>query len=225
LEYQVLIPARAGSKRLNRKNLIDFCGKPLISHTIEFALKTFSKDRIWVNTDDQEIKTIAQEYGVQITDRPIILGTDTASTADVLAFQCNLFMNCSISCDAVILLQATNPLRPDKMIEESIAAFEESKRGSLASFSKLNKKYGEIQNNFFNPKNYQPGQRMQDILPDYFENGLIYITKIEELIKGKVITENVFPFIYNGIESIVDIDLEEDLLIAEFIYSKINNKI
>jgi CMP-N-acetylneuraminic acid synthetase len=222
LEYQVVIPARAGSKRLPRKNLINFCGKPLISHTIEFAIKSFPRDKIWVNTDDQEIKIIAQKYGVQITTRPISLGTDTASTADVLSFQCNHFLNSSILCDAIILLQATNPLRPTKMIEESITAFEISKRGSLASFSKLNKKYGEIKNNIFKPKNYQPGQRMQEIIPDFFENGLIYITKIEELIKGKIITDNVFPFVYNGIESIVDIDLEEDLLIAEYIYHRIN---
>ena len=224
MEYQVVIPARAGSKRLHRKNLINFCGKPLISHTIEFAINSFPRDKIWVNTDDQDIKIIAQEYGVQITDRPNSLGTDNTSTADVLSFQCNDFLNSSISCDAIILLQATNPLRPAKIIEESILAFEISKRGSLASFSKLNKKYGEIQNNFFKPKNYQPGQRMQDILPDFFENGLIYITKVEELMKGTIITDNVFPFVYNGIESLVDIDLEEDLLIAEYIYYKINKK-
>ncbi len=222
MEYQIVIPARAGSKRLPRKNLIKFCGKPLISHTIEFAIKSFPREKIWVNTDDQEIIIIAMEYGVQVTTRPISLGTDTASTADVLSFQCNHFLKSSILCDAIILLQATNPLRPAKMIEESITAFEICKRESLASFSKLNKKYGEIKNNIFKPKNYQPGQRMQDILPDFFENGLIYITKVEELIKGKIITDNVFPFVYNGIESIIDIDLEEDLLIAEYIYYKIN---
>ena len=118
MEYQIVIPARAGSKRLHRKNLINFCGKPLISHTIEFAINSFPRDKIWVNTDDQEIKIIAQEYGVQITDRPNSLGTDNTSTADVLSFQCNDFLNSSISCDAIILLQATNPLRPAKIIEE-----------------------------------------------------------------------------------------------------------
>ena len=220
LNYQVVIPARGGSKRFPRKNVIDFFGKPLIAHTIEFALESFSSNKIWVNTDDDEIEKIAQSSFIKTTRRPDSLGSDIASTADVLSFQCKQFQNESILCDAIILLQATNPIRPDKLIDNCIDVFEKNNRGSLASFSKLNKKYGRIQNDYFNPKNYLPGQRMQDIVPDYFENGLIYITKIENLLKGEVITQDVFPFIYNGIESSVDIDEVDDLIYVEYVYKK-----
>jgi CMP-N-acetylneuraminic acid synthetase len=225
LNYQVVIPARGGSKRFPKKNVIDFCGKPLIAHTIEYALESFSSNKIWVNTDDEEIKKIALGFGINITIRPEFLGSDTASTAEVLSFQCQQFEKDLILCDAIILLQATNPIRPEKLIVDCIDVFEINNRGSLASFSKLNKKYGQIQDDDFKPKNYQPGQRMQDINPDYFENGLIYITKTENLLKGEVITKDVFPFIYNGIESSVDIDEVDDLTFAEYVYKKLKNKI
>ena len=120
-------------------------------------------------------------------------------------------------------MQATNPVRPNKLISNCIKTFENSCRGSLASFTKLNKKYGRIKEGYFNPQNYMPGQRMQDIFPEYFENGLIYITKIEHILKGEVISEDVFPFIYNGIESSVDIDELDDLIFAEYVFKKINN--
>jgi CMP-N-acetylneuraminic acid synthetase len=225
MNYQVVIPARGGSKRFPRKNVIDFCGKPLIAHTIEYALNSFSSNKIWVNTDDEEIRQIALGYGIEVTIRPDSLGSDISSTVDVLSFQCQQFKKDSILCDAIILLQATNPIRPIELIFDCIKNFERTSRGSLASFSKLNKKYGRIKDDYFKPKNYIPGQRMQDIVPDYFENGLIYITKIENLIKGEVITKDVFPFIYNGIESIVDIDEVNDLTFAEYVYKKLKYKI
>ncbi len=225
MNYQVVIPARGKSKRFPKKNVINFCGKPLIAHTIEYALKSFSNNKIWVNTDDEEIKKIALEFGINVTIRPEYLGSDTASTADVLSFQCEKFVSDSILCDAIILLQATNPIRPEKLIFDCIDVFEINNRGSLASFSKLNKKYGQINGDYFDPKNYKPGQRMQDIDLDYFENGLIYITKTENIFKGEVITEDVFPFIYNGIESSVDIDEVDDLTFAEYVYKKLKTKI
>lgn len=222
LNYNIIIPARGGSKRFPKKNVALFFGKPLIAHSIEFALKSFAKENIWVNTDDNEIEIVAKKYGVQITKRPYLLGTDTASTAEVLAYQCEIFVANKINCDALILLQATNPVRPENLIENCIKEFEINKRGSLASFSKLNRKFGKIVDGNFTPTNYKVGQRMQDIVPEYFENGLIYITKVENLNKGVVITEDVFPYIYDGIESYVDIDEPSDLAFAEYVY-KINN--
>lgn len=221
--YQVIIPARGGSKRFPRKNVVLFQGKPLIAHSIEFALKSFPKENIWVNTDDEEIASIANSYGIQLTMRPNLLGTDIASTADVLAYQYEVFQKKDIRCDALILLQATNPLRPKNLIENCISEFELCKRESLASFSKLNRKYGKIVDGYFKPTNYKPGQRMQDIVPEYFENGLIYITKVEQLKNGNVITEDVMPFIFDGIESIVDIDEQGDIAFAEYVYKKINS--
>jgi CMP-N-acetylneuraminic acid synthetase len=217
LNYQVIIPARGGSKRFPQKNIHLLNGVPLIAHSILFALKSFDKTNIWVNTDDDEIALVADNYGVNITMRPKELGSDTASTADVLFFQSTFFYNNNIPCDAMILLQATNPIRPQNLIQFSISEFEKNNRNSLASFSSLNRKFGKINNSFYTPTNYKPGQRMQDIEPDYFENGLIYITKIDSIQQKEIITLDVFPLLIDDEESLVDIDELKDMLFAEFL--------
>jgi CMP-N-acetylneuraminic acid synthetase len=219
--YQIIIPARGGSKRFPKKNIVSFIDKPLIAHSIEFALMSFSKENIWVNTDDDEIEKVAKQYSVQITKRPEYLGLDNTSTAEVLAYQCEIFTKNKIYFDAVILLQPTNPIRPNGLIESSIMEFELSNRGSLATFSKLNKKYGKIVESRFNPTNYNPGQRMQTIVAEYYENGLIYITKNIFLQRGLIISDDVFPYVIDKIEASVDIDEPNDLLYAEYVYESL----
>ena len=223
MNYKIVIPARKGSKRFPKKNLVNFIGKPLIEHTILFALNTHSGNDIWVNTDDPDIAKIASKYKVNICIRPENLGTDFATTAEVIKFQCIEFQKLNIRCDAIILLQATSPLRPINLIDDSIVLFELHNRGSLASFSNLKKKIGQIRNHYFYPTNYIPGQRSQDMVSEYYENGLIYITKVESILNGIILTQDVFPFVYNGIESLVDIDEKHDLIFAEFVYYKSKN--
>ncbi len=217
MNYQVIIPARGGSKRFPKKNIHLLNGVPLIAHSILFALKSFDKTNIWVNTDDEEIALVAKNYDVNITLRPIELGSDTASTADVLFFQSTFFNANNIPCDAMILLQATNPIRPQNLIHSAISEFEKNNRNSLAAFASLNRKFGKINNYFYTPTNYSPGQRMQDIEPDYIENGLIYITKIDSIQKKEIITSDVFPLLIDGEETLVDIDEPKDMLFAEFL--------
>ena len=87
----------------------------------------------------------------------------------------------------------------------------------MATFSISEKKLGKIERDFFKPTNYIPGQRSQDIQKLYFENGLLYITRCDNILKGKIITEDVYPIICNSIESTVDIDYLEDFVFAESI--------
>ena len=68
---------------------------------------------------------------------------------------------------------------------------------------------------FFKPTNYTPGQRSQDLEKAYFENGLLYITKSESILEGKVITDDVYPLVCDSLESTVDIDYLEDFVFAE----------
>jgi CMP-N-acetylneuraminic acid synthetase len=215
--YQIVIPARGGSKRFPKKNINSLNGIPLIGHSILFALKSVPPDNIWVNTDDTEIAQIASEYGINITFRPSELGTDETTTSEVLFFQAGIFELKKIDYDAMILLQPTNPLRPDGLIENAIKLFENKKRQSLATFSILNRKYGKIKSEFYFPENYKPGQRIQDIKPNYFENGLIYITSKEAINNKVIITPDVYPLILSEIESLVDIDEPSDILFAEFL--------
>ena len=80
-----IIPARGGSKRIPRKNIKDFFGKPVIAYAIELAIKSGLFDCVMVSTEDEEIKEIAQDYGAEVPYlRKVINATDSASTYDVL---------------------------------------------------------------------------------------------------------------------------------------------
>ncbi|MBW3010546.1 cytidylyltransferase domain-containing protein, partial [Acinetobacter baumannii] len=80
-----VIPARGGSKRIPRKNIKDFYGKPMIAWSIEAALKSECFDEVWVSTDDQEIADIAVKFGAKVPFlRPAHLSDDYATTADVM---------------------------------------------------------------------------------------------------------------------------------------------
>lgn len=218
--FQIVIPARGGSMRFPKKNIADLSGKPLIAHTISFGLNNELGMEVFVNTDDKEITDIAAKYGAKVVARPSSLAEENTPTVDVLKHQIQYFEDSGIGCDAIVLLQATNPIRPDDLIEKAIKMFEISGRSSLCCFSHLNKKFGKIQSKRFIPENYSPGDRMQDLIPLFYENGLIYISKTEAIKSGNIITTDTFPFVINGIEGQVDIDDPEDILFAEFILRK-----
>ena len=218
-QFQIIIPARKGSKRFPGKNKTILEGKPLIQHSIDFAIREgVTPSQIWVNSDDEEILALADKSGVNSYIRSQHLADDFASTVAVLEDQIAFFRLNQIPCDAVILLQVTNPLRPSGLLKNSVKLFEESQRSSLCTFSRLNKKFGAINDNFFLPRNYLPGQRMQDLEPLYFENGLIYITLAELIMNHqRIIGEDVYPLVMDHIFAQVDIDEPEDLLFAKFL--------
>ena len=220
--YKIIIPARGNSKRLPGKNMKVLGDKPLIQYSIDFALNNFSADSIWVNSDDQHIIEFAKQKGIRTLLRPDDLATDYTSTIDVLKFQVNYFKEQNIACDAIILLQPTNPFREDNLLKEAIDEFQESKRNSLATFSISEKKLGKIEGGLFKPTNYTPGQRSQDLEKSYFENGLLYITKCDNILEGKVITDDVYPLICDNLESTVDIDYLDDFILAEFLLKSKN---
>jgi CMP-N-acetylneuraminic acid synthetase len=189
--------------------------KPLIQYSIDFALRHFSKDVVWVNTNDKEIIKYARLKGINTLLRPDDLALDLTPTVDVLKHQVSYFKEQNIACDAIILLQPTNPFREDNLLKDAIKEFQESERNSLATFSITEKKLGKIEDGFFKPSNYFPGQRSQDLEKAYFENGLLYITKTESILGSKIITDDVYPFVCKNIESTVDIDCLEDFVYAE----------
>ena len=215
MNYKIVIPARGNSKRLPGKNMKLLADKPLIQYSIDYALEHFSLEHIWVNSDDKEILDFAKKIGVQTIVRPNNLATDFTSTVDVLKFQLDFFEEMGIKCDAIILLQPTNPFRNYQLLKLAIAKFEHNNRASLATFSSLEKKIGKIKNNLYQPTNYTPGQRSQDLEKDYFENGQLYITKSESIKLGEIITEDVFPYLSDSLEATVDIDCIQDFIFAE----------
>jgi N-acylneuraminate cytidylyltransferase len=85
-----IIPARGGSKRIPRKNIRDFCGKPIIAYSIEAAKKSNCFDHIIVSTDDEEIARVARDWGAEVPFmRPAELSDDYTGTIPVIAHAVN----------------------------------------------------------------------------------------------------------------------------------------
>jgi len=211
----VVIPVRGGSKRLPRKNILPLNEIPLLVHSILYAQENIDIiDEIIVSTDDKEIKKVALEYGVTVFDRPFELSGDHTSTVAVLS---HVLENYDKVVENVILLQATNPLRPKKMLAEAFEKYTAGNYDSLMTVSRNYEKLGEIINDKFVPFNYKQGQRSQDLNPLYAENGLLYISKAILVKEEKILGEQNFPFIVNHPFAKVDIDVLEDLKYAEFI--------
>lgn len=114
-----LIPARGGSKRLPRKNVLPLAGKPLIAWTIEAALGCPEISRVILSSDDDEIMGVAREWGCEVPfRRPDALATDTASSMDVI---CHALDSLDETYDEIVLLQPTSPLRTSDDLSAAIA--------------------------------------------------------------------------------------------------------
>lgn len=210
----VIIPARGGSKRLPGKNIKLLNKIPLIAHSILYAKKHLLVNDIIVSTDDTTIKKIALKYGAEVIDRPKELSTDVSTTVSAMR---HVLESKQEEYDNVILLQVTNPLRPEKLLIEAYEKFIEGNYDSLMTVSRNEHKLGKIIRNKFVPFNYEIGQRSQDLEPLYYENGLVYISKSNLILENKILGENNHPYIVNHIFGNVDIDHLDDFKYAEFI--------
>lgn len=213
-----IIPARGGSKRLSNKNVLSLGGIPLIAHSILYAQKNSDIiDEIYVSTDDDKIKEVALKYGAKVIDRPEHLSGDFEPTVSALK---HVLESIEINVESVILLQATNPLRPQNLLQETFEVYQKGNYDSLFTVSRNHQKLGKIVENKFEPFNYTIGQRSQDLEPLFYENGLLYITKANLIFNDSIISENAYPFELNSIFANVDIDTQDDLELAEYLYQK-----
>lgn len=211
-----IIPARANSERLPNKNILFLGDKPLIAHSIEYA-KENGIQKVLVSTDSDKIADVAIKYGAEVIKRPSELATATSPTIDTLIHAVKIIEK---EFSTVILLQPTNPLRPENLLKQSLAKFNDGNYDSLMTVSRNHQKFGKISNDQFEPFNYTFGQRSQDLEPLYFENGLLYISKVELIKKGKILGGNSFPFIVNHPFAQIDIDTKEEFEYAEYLYNK-----
>ncbi len=213
-KFLAIIPARGGSKRLPRKNVLDLCGKHLIAYTIEAALKSKYINKVIVSSDDEEILNISSNFGADIIKRPIDLANDTATTFDTIKHTIDNFEKY----DYIVLLQPTSPLRNEKHIDEAIQLLEEKNADSIISVCEMDHsplwsntlpKDGNM-SNFL--KDEILNKRSQDLEKYYRLNGAIYICKTEKLIENKsfFLKDNIFAYIMNR-ENSVDIDVRDDL--------------
>lgn len=210
-----IIPARAGSKGIKNKNIINVVGKPLIQYTIDEAKKSKYIDRIFLSTDSPEIARIGGKLGLKIEHlRPEELASDTSPTIDSVKYSLEKLKNENF--DYVMLLQPTQPLRTVEHIDKSIEKIIPGEIESIVSVSKVSEhpifirsinKTGELEPIL----NVSSTVRRQD-LPTYYKvNGAIYINKVEDILNNFVsFNDNKFPYIMEVYEDL-DIDTLEDL--------------
>lgn len=218
-----IIPARGGSKQIPRKNVINFCGKPLLAWSILQAKASKYVDDVYVTSDSDEILDCAKAYGAIPLKRPAHLATDSASSEEALidALQ-QVRARTTTAYDFFVFLQATSPLREGKdidlCIEKKIATQANTVFSSVATGDLCAWRRQEDQ---LQPLTYQPGVRLprQESRQLYIENGSIYVCEIEGFIAqknrmlGKIET-CVFPA-----WKVYEIDEKENLIVCEALFN------
>ena len=223
--FLVIIPARGGSKRLPRKNVLELAGKPLIVWSIDSGLKSKYIDKVVVTSDDDEILSISKEYGAEIIKRPDYLANDTAKTFDAIKHTIENMQKY----DYIVLLQPTSPLRNESHIDEAIELLELKKADAIVSVCEM--EHSPLWSNTLpqngSMKNFLRkeilNKRSQDLEKYYRLNGAIYICKTDKLLenKGFFLKENIFAYRMDR-KSSVDIDEEIDFKNVEFFLKTID---
>ena len=219
-----IIPARAGSKRLPGKNMMNLCGKPLIQWTIEAARGSEYIDEILISTDSENIIELAKNLGVNAPfKRPSELAQDKSSTLEAVRHAVDFQQEVKgLTYDYVLLLQPTSPLRTTEDIDEALRLLERKNADAVISVcaAEHSPLWSNTLDDTLSMDNFVSNEiksRRSQELPTYYRlNGAIYICKLERLI-----TENSF-FIKNNIyahimkqENSVDIDTLIDFKLAE----------
>jgi N-acylneuraminate cytidylyltransferase len=118
-----MIPARGGSKRIPRKNIKNFLGKPIIAYSIEAAKASGCFDKIIVSTDDEEIAAVARQYGAETPFlRPKEISDDYATTVDVINHSINWLLGNNIKVDNICCIYATAPFIEAGDLQSGLAA-------------------------------------------------------------------------------------------------------
>ena len=212
MEFLAVIPARGGSKRLPRKNILELGGKPLIYYSIEAVTKSKLVSNYVVSTDDYEIADTARELGGNVPFlRPAKISGDAVRNSSTLKHALGWFEeNCNQNFDAVILLQPTAPLRQSWHIDEAIRLFEASQANTLASVTGPHRKRDVIvkkMNSRCLLSNYASEDNNRGF---YTYNASIYIVSVEYLLEfGSFTSDHEVGYVMDQCYS-VDIDNEFD---------------
>jgi len=217
-EFLAIIPARGGSKRLPRKNILNLNGKPLIAYSIEAGLQSKYIDKVIVTSDDEEILNVSKEFGADIIKRPDELASDIATSFDAIK---HTIENVD-KYDYIILLQPTSPLRSAVQIDEAIELFKTKEANAVVSVCEMD--HSPLWSNTLPQDASMQGflreevlnKRSQDLEKYYRLNGAIYICKTDKLLEEEsfLLKENIFAYVMDR-ESSIDIDEKIDFKIAE----------
>jgi CMP-N,N'-diacetyllegionaminic acid synthase len=223
-----VIPARGGSKRLPRKNILPVAGQPLIAYTIEAARQSSALTDFIFSTEDDEIFDVARQLGAPAPfKRPSGLSGDEVRNIDVVLHALDYMEKQSGSpYDIVVLLQPTCPIRSAEHIDAAVNDLWASDLQTLASvkgpFKKRDPVLKAVRDGIL--EGYCADEPEQDWEAFYIYNASIYAVKRDYLLEHrKLISTRQVPLIMDELHS-VDIDTEADLLIAEACINFLHNR-
>ena len=218
-----IITARGGSKRIPRKNIKDFCGKPIIAYSIEAALKSELFDEVMVSTDDEEIASIAKKYGAKVPFmRSEKTSNDFADTNDVIKEVLSVYGKQGKNFDFFCCIYPTAPF---VTAEKLIRAFESLQKDNvynvvpMVPFSFPPQRGMIKENDFVKPFNPQDiEKRSQDLQEILHDCGQFYWCKTKAFLDNpNILYNHTIPFIVSETE-VQDIDNQSDWELAEIKY-------
>ena len=223
-----MITARGGSKRIPRKNIKDFNGKPIIAYSIEAALAAGVYDEVMVSTDDEEIAEIARKYGANVPFlRSEKTSNDFATTADVINEVIEEYEKRGQKFDVLTCIYPTAPFITADKLKKAVEELQNSDADTLipvVRFSYPPQRAMEIVDGmlvFRQPENLS--KRSQDLEPHYHDAGQFYVTKTESFLRtNNLLTGKILPLELSELE-VQDIDNEVDWKLAELKYSMIHS--
>jgi CMP-N,N'-diacetyllegionaminic acid synthase len=209
-----IVLARGGSKGIPKKNIIDFCGKPLIAWTIEHCIQG-GANSVWVSSDSEEILEVGKQFGAQAIKRPDNISDDFATSESAWLHAIEYIEKANEKIDWVVAPQVTSPLREPKDIANGIAKALEGKVDSLFSCSVAEDLFfwevnaeGKLDSVNYDWRNRK---RRQDIPKQFIENGSFYIFKPEVLRNNNNRFGNAIGNVEMEFWKMFEIDSAEDL--------------
>jgi N-acylneuraminate cytidylyltransferase len=222
-----VIPARGGSKRIPKKNIMDFLGKPMLAYPIQAAVQSGLFDTVHVSTDDPEIRRIAQELGADTSfHRPSELADDVTPLLPVVRWVVHQFESAGRHFDDIFILFPCSPLMESKDLIDAYSLYKEhSRQRNLLTVCRapayVEWYYRRKKNGQLTP--ISPGGsfvRSQELEPVFYETGTFTIFSREWLMGATSLADDSN---YIGYElpawRAVDIDLPEDVEFAKALFS------
>jgi len=219
-----IIPARGGSKRIPRKNIKDFLGKPIIAYSIETALNSNLFDEVMVSTDDQEIKAVAEKYGAKVPFmRSVESANDFASTYDVLEEVLLAYKNKGIQFEYGCCIYPTAPFVTKALLTDGYNLMVEKTFDSVfpvVAFSYPIQRALKV-NEGGGTEMFQPqflNARSQDVEKAFHDAGQFYWFNTAALLEKKRLWTNHSGVVECSALNVQDIDHIEDWNLAELKY-------
>lgn len=218
-----VITARGGSKRIPRKNIREFCGKPILAYSVQAALESGIFDTVMVSTEDREIAETAGKYGAEV---PFLRSgrnaDDFATTREVLREVLEEYERREERFDVLCCIYPTAPFVTAGRLREAVKLLEENGADSVLTVARFDfppQRCVIIQDGFLQFKWPEYAQtRSQDLEPYYHDAGQFYCLNVESFHEQDVLVmRKTVPLILPETE-IQDIDTEEDWKIAELKY-------